>query len=250
MFSLLETILFRNTRATGATALLAAAAVGLSSGAIPALATERRIEVAGLSMRDAVAVTKVTVGGREVQAKLLVGPCKFQSVVPFEAGDDWLENIAIYVFNRTNKTIALVRIQLRFPETGQQIYDVTIGRIPANAASFGKGRPGEPIPQDPIFQPMLFFPGETRVVHVGDYFGKIRAGLEQVRPLGAYTRVFIDPGLVFFDDGMRWAGNIYSVPDREHRGQWKYLDRLYFPGDRENNLPPGHRWAPDYCNQQ
>jgi len=236
-------------RSAVALALMFAAAMWFGPGAVSAFAAERRIEVAPTSMREAVMITRVTVGGSEVSARLLLGPCKMQPITPFAAGDDWLQDIAISLFNRTNKTIAAEQINLRFPETGQLVYSITLGRVPASAAFFGKGKPGEPIPQDPVRQPMVFLPGQTMVVHVGDYFDQIRVDLERVRPLAANTRVIIDRGVIFFDDGMKWVGGAYSVPDSQHRGQWKTLDPMYFPGDREDNWPPGHRWAPIPCKE-
>jgi hypothetical protein len=212
-------------------------------------AQKRQIEVAGLSMTDPAAVRTVTVGGSEVQARLALGTCKTQPVTPFDAGDDWIQNIAISVFNRTNKVIAAEEIHLLFPEAGNRIYGIMVGRIPANAAFYSRGRPGAVIPQGPEMQPMAFLPGETRLVHLGDYLGQIRESLEREKPLSAYTRVFISTGAIHFEDGMRWDANVYSVPDPKEPGRWTPQAGSYFPGDKEDNLPPGQRWTPTPCGQ-
>ena len=200
-------------------------------------------------MRDAVAITKVTVGSSEIQAGLYLGGCKRQPIETFEAGDDWLKDTTLSVFNRTNKTIAFQTIDLRFPEAGQRIYSIRLGRVPANAAFFGRGRVDESLPQADHLQALHFLPGQTLTIRVGDLIEQIRQRMESDRPLAAYTQVFVSSGEVFFEDGMRWSGNVFAIPNRQTAGAWKNMDELYFPGDREDNLPPGQHWIPVPCGR-
>jgi len=234
---------------TAALALVLIVSVAAGTRARAASVVDRRIQVAPTSMRDAVVITKVSVGGSEVNAKIPLGPCQVQPVTPFKADDNWLEGITLSFFNRTNKTIDYLEFTLRFSEAGNRGYNMRLGRIPENAAFLGKGRPGEAIVQDSTRQPLFFVPGQRLVVSVRDYFYQIKEGLEQQKPPAGFTQVLINPQVAFFDDGMKWAGGAYALPDPRQRGHWKYFDEKYFPGDIEDNLPPGRRWEPIPCGR-
>ncbi|SPF55329.1 exported hypothetical protein [Candidatus Sulfopaludibacter sp. SbA4] len=211
-------------------------------------AAQRAIEVEPPStFRDPVLVSKVTVGGSEVQCKRpspLGAEHLFEPITPFEWGDDWLQNIEIHLFNRTSRTIVFGRVVVAFSElgsgpaaSGRRVAFLDFGRIPANAAFFGDGKP---MPQNPDQQPLSWGPRQTIVVHVGDYIDKIRGQIHDEVP----TQVFIIKRPFFFADGMRWDGD-YAVPDPAHPGQWVAKEPLHFPGDREDNWPvPGQRWTP------
>lgn len=229
--------------------LLIEAAVWMTAAATAPLvaATYRQIEVEPPSTyRDAVIVTRVTVGGMEVHFKRpshLWALHPDAGIAPFEWGDDWLENIEIQLFNRTTKTIVAGRLDLVFsdlggdavPRPGRRSVFLDFGRRPANAAFFGNG---QPIPQDPKQQPLSWGPGQTIVIRAKDYIDKIRLQTQDRVP----TQIFVIKHPVFFSDGMRWDGNYY-VPDPAHPGRWLATDPLYFPGDREDNWPlPGQRW--------
>lgn len=98
--------------------LLVVAAVWPNLGVVAAFAAEKVIEVEPQHRNDAVAITKVTLGSAEVQCGLVLSPAEIQPVTPIQAGDDWLQNVTIYLLNRTNKTIVEGQIVLVFPETG------------------------------------------------------------------------------------------------------------------------------------
>ncbi len=81
------------------------------------------------------------------------------------------------------------------------------------------------------------------VVHVNDYMAEIESRLSNSpTPLAvtALNKLNVYRGVFYFEDGMRWEGGRYSVPDPDHPGKFKYLPVDYFPGKRAHNWPPGY----------
>jgi hypothetical protein len=190
-------------------------------------------------------VQKVVVGDREIQCGLFVRPHEVQPVTPFEAGDDWLKNLTIYLYNRTNKVVAFSDVSLAFPETGngrtepQWMYHIELGRMPVVDAFAGST--GQPLRIDPARTPLNLFPDQTLVVRVGDYINKIQAYIQPRMPLSQISKTLIRVDQVFFDDGMRWVGGGgFSLPDASQPGRFTSLARDYFPGDMGRNYPPGY----------
>jgi hypothetical protein len=207
---------------------------------------EKVVKVGPQTRVNAVMITRVTVGSQEIQCGLMVGPRSVQPVTPFQAGQDWLKSMTIYLYNRTNKSIVFIDVPLGLPETGngraepQWIYHIQLGRIPAVDAY--SGRTGKPIPVDPKLEPLAFGPDQTLVVHAGDYIDQIGNYVQERMLLTGVTKLVIHGGTVFFDDGMRWqAGGGYSVPVPEHPGRFNPLDGNYFPGIKYRNWPPGYQ---------
>jgi hypothetical protein len=220
----------------------------LAMAVLPGLAAQRQIEVnPPSSYRDAVIISEVTVGNNEVQCKLLRPHGVFQPIAPFDWGDDWVQNIEIHLFNRTNKTIVAGRLALVFPELADgtspigKATDLVWGRIPPKAAFVSNG---QPMHQPAEARAVSFGPNQTFILRVGEHADKIRSSLEHFTAASwVPSRILVLRGSFHFSDGMRWLGGTYSIPDPDHPGQWKYMDSLYFPGDRENNWPiPGQRW--------
>jgi hypothetical protein len=162
---------------------------------------------------------------------------------PFEAENGWLNNMTLYIKNRTDKTVASATVLLSFPETGNgrtqpiSIYHIRLGRIPAVDAFDGKT--GRPLRVDPIAKPLNLKPGQEIVVHVADYMDEIKAYVEKAMPLFYVTRVGVSINACTFTDGMRYSAGAYSVPDSSHHGKWKYLTSDYFPGKPRQYWPPG-----------
>ncbi len=222
--------------------LLVVAAVWPNLGVVAAFAAEKVIEVEPQHRNDAVAITKVTLGSAEVQCGLVLSPAEIQPVTPIQAGDDWLQNVTIYLLNRTNKTIVEGQIVLVFPETGDgspgnplRVYNVTLGRLPASAAY--SGRTGQAIVEPPSVQPISFAPSQTLQVHLSDYIDNIKASIDNLA-FSAVTKCVIRRGAFFFGDGMRWFAGSYYVPDPQHPGKFTGLDGRYFPGTP--TWPPGY----------
>jgi len=207
----------------------------------------KTLQVGGGGIRDALYITKVTVGDRQmllgVPLRRPLGPNLILPGRPFQAGGDWLKSMTIYLKNRTSKIIAYVYIPLGFPETGngrtepQSVYDVRLGRMPATDAF--SGRTGKPLRIDPRSKPLSLGPGQTLVIRVGDYIDQIKAKVEHVMPLMNVTKCVIYGTKGCFTDGMCWSGDTFSVPDMSHPGTFKYLSPNYFPGDPHEYWPPG-----------
>lgn len=206
-------------------------------GIVPAFAADKTIEVDMHQQLDAVAITRVTLGGVDVQCGLIVSKSELQPVTPIAASGDWLQNIKIHLLNRTDKNIVYGQILLVFPETGTGRSDspraacpISFGRRPPAANFSGTG---EPMRQRPDVKPVLFAAGKTMVLNLADYSDEINATVDS----NAVSKVIIRRSWFVFDDAMRWASGRYSTPDPEHPGKWKYLDVQYFPG--WPTWPPG-----------
>lgn len=185
---------------------------------------------------DALVIQKVTVGDAPVDCYWFPGPSrKYVEPAAFQAGDDWLQDLSITFYNRTNKTIAYILIGLGFPQTQpERAVNINLGHIPDIAAF---DRQGKPLRQDGQ-KPLSLGPGETLVVNVRDYISQINGALESALSVPV-TKVTIQRIGCNFDDGMHWNPGPYSIPDSQHPGQWKRLaTRSYFPGNPLANWPP------------
>jgi hypothetical protein len=207
---------------------------------------EKKIDCGVAVSNDAVVITKTTVKDRVVECMAAPGPPNgrgpYQKAPAFLADDDWLENVTIYFFNRTNKTIVAADIIIGFPQTGdggspataQRSYTIILGRRPT-IANF-HFRTGKQMPNDGT--PLSFRKEQTLAVHLRDHIEAIRENIRD-RLFVPVTEIMINPIQFIFDDGMSWnGGGQFSVPDEEHPGKWKHLPFTFFPGDVRANWPP------------
>jgi hypothetical protein len=206
---------------------------------------QRRAEPLVATKMSPVVVTKITHGDVRVQSGRFVKPRGALSdpVTPFLADDEWVQNLTVYLLNRTNQLIVYVSINLTFPETTDLVtrfragYQVHLGRIPA-AAAYENGRP---VPQPPERQPILFQPGQILAVHLGDYIDEIKADVERARPLAGLTTIHVNLSMCYFaGGGLRWNGG-YSVFDPQSHA-WQPIARGYFPGDPDIRWPGLPGW--------
>lgn len=228
------------TGSVSALTLLLAVAVA------PAAAqTERRIDCGVAVTNDAVVVARATVGDTDVPclASPRGGRGPHERAAPFRAGDTWLQNATVYLFNRTNKAIAWAWIDIGFPQTGdgastataQRSYQIILGHRP-EVTNFDPrtGRPMTPLDGPPL----SFGGGRTLVIHLSDYADQIQERIRDVlfTPL---TSIRIGIVSIVFADGMLWnPGGNFQVPDREHPGRWERMPDGYFPGNVHANWPP------------
>jgi hypothetical protein len=212
---------------------------------VGAFAAERQVEVQKQTPDDAIMITKVRLGDSDLRCWIPITPSeqpRYQLVVPFDAGSDWLGNLNIDVLNRTDKTIAQLQIYLAFPETGDGLtratarlnHYVTRGRIPTQTNL-------PPHPADLSRAPISLLPGQILHIQVGDEIEVLRESLGKFpkRPItiDSITNCFIGRAGVYFDDGMKWLIIGYSVPDPEHPGKFRNLESGFFPGDRMRYWP-------------
>jgi len=210
---------------------------------------QRQVESPIATKIEPVVVTKITHRNVAVQPGRFVKPAEAapDPVTPFPADDDWVQNLTVYLLNRTNRTVVYASVYFSFPETtdwatrSRAVFPLTLGRIPPSVTVDMNGRPPQ---QRPESQPILFTPGQTMAIHLGDYIDRIKADVESVRPLAALTQVSVSFGRFFFADGMQWNGG-YRVLDPQ-AASWRRMDRDYFPGDMDGRWPG----RPGWTNQQ
>jgi len=227
--------------------LLTGAAYRAEPAAAAAARAERQVQVPIARRNLPVVITKVTLGSTVVQAGRFTRPRPvIDSTTPFEADGDWIQNLTIYLLNRTSRTIVFARILLIFPETGDgvtrpyRIHPLDLGRMPAGAAFMSNG---ELLSQPPERAPLSFEPGQTMAVALGDHIDRIRSGVQSVIPVAAATKLKIDLNQFCFVDAMRWAAGGFEYPDPQHPGKWKYRGSAYFPGDIDSNWPGLPGWV-------
>ncbi len=193
---------------------------------------------------DAVMTTNVSVAGKTIECGLWIKwPAVMQPLAPFPAGDDWLRQTTVTLFNRTNKTIVYGSLIMDFLDTGDcrtvpcAGAMIEFGKMPAIDAY--NGRTGKPLkPNYPDMPPLDWKPLQPLVVRIGDHMDAIeRSALTTLMPVTEVTQVNLSRSDFYFSDGMRWNGT-FSVPDPEHPGKFKQLPYGYFPGARGRNLPP------------
>jgi hypothetical protein len=206
---------------------------------------ERQIDCGVPVSNYAVVVVKVTLGDTVVPCYGEHGPPNrmgpFQPAPPFQADDDWLRNVTIYLFNRTNKNIVWAQLRMGFPQTGdglttataQRTFSMALGRRPAVANL--DPHTGQPMP--PEGTPLSFAAGQTLPIRLGDYSDEIRNHIRDVLP-APVTKITFSWGFFIFEDGMSWSPTAqFGVPDPDRPGYWKSMPFDYFPGDVHANWP-------------
>ncbi len=197
---------------------------------------------------DAVLISDVAVENKTVECGLFIKPpLVIQPVTPFQASNDWVQHMNIFLVNRTSKVIVRGSMILRFLDTGdcstpssrciQSVLE--FGRLPAVDAY--SGRTGQPLKPERLERPPLDWrPEQTIAIHVSDYIAEIKEDSANLLPVNALSKLNIYRGVFYFDDGMVWSLGRYAVPDPDRPGKFKELSADYFPGRRGNNWPPGY----------
>lgn len=202
---------------------------------------KKLVQVGMQHREDAVMITRVKIGDFVVPCGLLVAQNIMQPYEEFEADSNWLKNMTIGLFNRTNKTIVAFTVTLAFPETSDGVTPVHVsifqaGRIPESVAY--SGRTGLPLPQNPAQSAIAFLPEQEYVIHVGAFLDDIKRNVEHVMPLASVSQCRIHIGPFWFEDGMGWDVGKYFVGDPATPGKRVTLADDFFPGNRYRNWPP------------
>ena len=158
--------------ATAIALMLVVAAYWPGSGSAAAAGSQRQVALPIAHPNEALVITKITLGNATVQPGRFIKPTTIDPVTPFQADDDWIQNLSVYLLNRTNMTIVSVNLRIFFPETAtdtrpQGVITLNLGRIPDRAAF---DRNGNSFPQLPERQPLSFRPGQTMVVALDQTF--------------------------------------------------------------------------------
>jgi hypothetical protein len=199
-----------------------------------------KVAITGPQPRNApVVVTKITLGDVLVQ-KGRFAKARAEAEDPitrFQANDDWVERLSIYLLNRTDKSIVHGFVSFTFPDASGAGYQLELGNIPAG---FAFSKAGKAVVR-PVAAPFLLGPKQVTAIHLRDYIEKIRERVELQAPLSRVSEMHVLPGGFDFQDGMRWAGANYELMDPGTH-TWRSLDRNYFPGNMDLYWPGQPGW--------
>jgi hypothetical protein len=212
-------------------------------GLVKAAEVERTVHIPTATKVEPLAITKVALGGVTVQRGRWIKPASEppDADTPFTAGDDWIENVTIYLLNRTNQSIVFFGLQFTFsdrPAYPLAICQVHLGKRPASAAF---DRQGNPLPENSRAEAITIRPGQTFTVRLADSMRRIRADIEAVSSIASVNRVSLGLLPVDFAGGLQWNGG-YEVFDPQ-ASAWRSMGRDYFPGDMDGHWPGRPGWT-------
>jgi len=156
--------------------------------------------------QEPVIVTETKIGQREVNLN-----------TPFEDDDDeWIRNLSFKLKNHSNKNVTYVGVNLFIPAE-------TNSTNPGMIQQFRFGQQ----PNSPNFtnSPILVRPHE--VINVSIPAGKYRSikqFIETTQPRIRVDRVMVRVYVVFFDDGTKWDGGDFYLPDPTQRSGFRKID--------------------------
>ena len=208
---------------------------------------DRQVQVPPEGAFSPVVVAYVTLGDVVVQKCRVVKPRTEppDPTTPFYANDDWIQNLTVYLLNRTDKPIVFLTVAFSFPDTtvrqSRAAFSVNLGVIPPSALFDLNGRPVK-VKQPPGTEPIFFGPGEMMPIHLADYLDRIDIKRSLPASLAAMTTIDVvpQPGTIFAD-GM-WFNAGYRVFDPK-TSTWRRMDDGYFPGHPGRNLPGRPGWV-------
>lgn len=190
--------------------------------------------------REPVRIERITEGGREVMPGRYEAP-QFPAGKPFKAGDEWIQNLAVVIKNRTAKNIASLGLLLVFPEDnsdiaglnggGQIAWSIDLGEVPANARI--PVNPRALIPTG-TGHPLNFGPGQEMTISLAGWAPAIKAKIEEFRAFSSVSACILSTGTAYFEDGMEWGGPSFGYPQPMYAqpvsGAWAPMDPGFFPG--------------------
>ncbi len=160
----------------------------------------------------------------------------------FEAGDDWLKNLSIYVADRTSEKIVRMLMAVNFPEVKQTSGKVSVlgagvmirfGGLPASVAYDTNGNPLHHGDEQSL---ELRSGYETPLSFARDE-ATLRNAVEKWQPFSTVSLCYVTFANVTFADGMSWGEAGYSRPDPDHPGRYILMDKNYFPAPAKLSVP-------------
>ena len=148
--------------------------------------------------------------------------------VPFEAADNWLQQVSVVVKNISSSDIIQVSVFGHLPQSGAGTVtsptvpaENTVGRRP-EAAMYSPFT-GKPRQQDTSL-PIRIEPGKELTIPLmdKDHFDDFNSQITAKQPLGNVTSCDISVATVYFADGTKWSHS-YSQPDPITPGRYKPL---------------------------
>ena len=215
-----------------------------ATGPVAAAEMERTVHLGTAVKMQPVAIVKVALGPSTVQLGRWDKPAREtpDPDTPFTGDDNWLQELTVYVLNRTDRPIAFLTLQLDFRETTvgpmRTMCWLHWGVWPASTAFDGQGNP---MPPNTLYGPIDFGPGQILAVHLADRIDQIKGAVENALPLAAVGVVNVRPVEAVFADGLRFGG-LYQVFDPTTRA-WRSMNRDYFPGNPDNRWPGRPGWT-------
>jgi hypothetical protein len=161
-----------------------------------------------------------------VIVKLMRRGVEIQPDAPFEAGEDWLEEISVVVRNISASKVSYVSVAAHLPETGAGTQESprvgggdAMGRKPEHALySPVTGQRRQEVPSESIdLQPgkELAMP----LISERDY-GSIKSLIQAKQTLAGVAKCDVWVTTVFFADGTKWAPAGYWRPDEARPGRY------------------------------
>ncbi|MGH9736006.1 MAG: TlpA family protein disulfide reductase [Candidatus Acidiferrales bacterium] len=182
-----------------------------------------------------VQIVQVFEGNADVTAKgidpLTGAPYKPAAGKPFEAGDDWLQNIVLVVKNLSDKQVTAVDLRLTFPQTGTGktpdspvvATTITIGQKPSWALYTRSGRQHTPIGSE--LEPFSIPPGQEVRIALAKFYSAIKSAIESKQPISTINAVYIGSQFYYFADGTRWTMGNFEKPDPGRPGAYTRITR-------------------------
>jgi hypothetical protein len=188
-------------------------------------------------------VDKVTLGNNLVQqGRYQTAEMRPIPTRAFRAGDDWVENITVYLLNRTNQAIVYFWITFSFPVdsegSARAFFNLRLGRVPSTI-ELDQNRK---LMRRPLSEPIEIPPSETIAIRMSDYVDRIKEAVEPTIRIADARQMSVDvqPG-VYFAGGMIWDGGYRVFDPQAHI--WRAMERDFFPGDPEAHWPKRLGWA-------
>ena len=186
-----------------------------------------------------VKIVKVMLDGVEVKPGVLAWPAD-KPGVPFQANDEWFNHLTVVLKNISAKKIVCGTIQAFFPETGDGTRaHPTVGDQShfGNLPEYGmySGLTGTRFDDEPQRDPILVEPGQEFTVPVisRDHSDGIKEMIENRQPLSSITTIRVEIAAFDFEDGTRWAADLYYRPDYSVPGKYVVISRKEFDAYKE-----------------
>jgi hypothetical protein len=198
----------------------------------------RTVQLSPSLPNDPVRIVKVTLEGVEVKPGVQAWPAD-KPGVPFQAGDDWFNHLAVVLKNVSTKKIIFGGVQVSFldlgngtPERPMVSDQNSVGQRPEH------GRysriTGNRL-NDPARDPILVEPGQEFAVPVINpaRYESVKGMIESRQPLSSIAIIRIGLTPVYFEDGTKWAANLYYRPDFTVPGKYVIISRNEFEAYRQ-----------------
>ncbi|HEY6339619.1 MAG TPA: hypothetical protein VIW68_14095 [Candidatus Sulfotelmatobacter sp.] len=195
--------------------------------------TPRTVQLSPSLPNDPVKIVKVMLDGTEVKPGMQAWPAD-KPGVPFQGGDDWYNHLTVVLKNISPKKIVCGGVNVIFlglgdgtpnhPMVGEQ---TSVGQRPEHGQYSGiTGRKLEEPPRDAI----LVEPGqEFRVQAVSpDRLEGVKETIESRQPVPSIASIRVGLSTVYFEDGTKWAANLYYRPDFRAKGKYVVISRKEF----------------------